>query len=160
MLPPSPTIAALEANSPAVAAAFAVTRIDIIDAGLPRVGLEDVHWHRKQDVIWRRFVQRVMGRSPDGLDTHSVNVLRDLFSDLGAINTGPRIMAAIKATAPKTFDPPTPENRNQHGLARMKAERDHQLTGLQAASPLRSIAPQADTSALPLFAAAQQPSLL
>ncbi|WP_061780766.1 hypothetical protein [Sphingomonas sanguinis] len=159
MLPPSPTIAALEANNPAVAAAFAVTRIDITDAGLPRRGLEDVQWHRKQDVIWRRFVQRIMGCSPDGLDAHRVNVLRDLFSDLGAINTGPRIMAAVKATAPKTFDPPTTENRNRHGLARMKAERDRQLTGLKAASQLRSIAPQMDASALPLFAAGQQPSL-
>lgn len=158
ILPALPAIAAIEATNAAACAAFAVTRADITAAGLPRVR-HDAKWERRQETIWNRFVARTSGHLPKHLDGNALNTLRALFSDLGAINTTDRLMVAYSNLETVAHDLPKGLGRNRHGLARMQAERDHQLTGLKAASPLRSIAPQADASVLPLFAAAQQPNL-
>lgn len=50
-------------------------------------------------------------------------------------------------------------HRNDGGAARMKAERDRQILSLRFASPARAAASQADAAHLPLFVAANEPTL-
>ena len=54
--------------------------------------------------------------------------------------------------------------RNDHGLDRMRSDRDRELLALKLASPMRSSAgcvveDQADAGHLPLFVAASEPTL-
>lgn len=146
------TVAAIEAAVPQADAIFADTRADIARIGSP-ASRRDAAWYRKDQAVWTRFVVRMLGYSADKASPAALDALRELFTELGAINTGERLMAAWDAAdaaaLPLAFcDAP-----------RDTAARDRQLMGLQATSPLHSHTPQSSARDLPLFAAAEQPSL-
>lgn len=146
------TVAAIEAAVPQANAIFADTRADIARIGAP-ASRHDAAWYRKDQAVWTRFVVRMLGYSADKASPAALDALRELFTELGAVNTGARLMAAWDAAdaaaLPLTFCEAPCDT----------AERDRQRARLQANSPQRAMAAQLATCDLPLFAAAQQPSL-
>ncbi|GAM00726.1 hypothetical protein [Sphingomonas parapaucimobilis] len=147
------TIAAIEATAPQANEIFADTRADITRLGAP-ASRYDRRWHRKELAVWNRFVVRMLGCDAKTASPAALDVLCDLFTELGAINTPARLMAAWDAADAAALPLTLPADTD-----RGRIDRDQQLTGLKAASRLRSTAPQMNTYDLPLFAAAQQPSM-